>query len=254
MNSDHDGEDWDAYLAGFHQERPGITERILSHSLDARGTTPYDWVAGAISDSGLVVDVACGSAPLWHSRLAGRYLGVDPSSAELDLARRRGAHRVTQGSAEALPVETGTAATVVCSMALMILPDLSAAVGEVRRALRPGGALIAIVPTTPTAPRDLVFAAGLVRAARGPLSYPNDPLLRRPRRLFAQQGLAVREDTRRTYRLELGADGAAEAAASFYLRGPQAARESEVAHYLTRMSRRGRPMPIPIRRILAHRM
>ncbi|WP_157773443.1 class I SAM-dependent methyltransferase [Brachybacterium vulturis] len=220
MNEPGAGAEWDAYLAGFHADRPGITERLLSHSLDARGTTPYDWVADAVGGSGLVVDVACGSAPLWSPRLAGRYLGVDLSSAELDLARHRGAHRITQGSAHALPVQTGIAATVVCSMALMILPDLSAVLGEVRRALRPGGVFVAIVPTTPTGLGDLVFGAGLVRAARGPLSYRNDPLLRRPRRLFAENGLAVREDIRRTYRCELSADRAAEAAASFYLRGP----------------------------------
>ncbi|MDN5821891.1 MAG: class I SAM-dependent methyltransferase [Brachybacterium sp.] len=251
MNRRHAGQEWDAYLAGFHEKRPGITERLLSRSLDARGATPYDWVAGALSDSGPVVDVACGSAPLWNPRLAGRYLGVDLSSAELDLARQRGAHRLTRGSAEVLPVETGTAATVVCSMALMVLPDLPAALGETRRVLRPGGRFVAIVPTIPRRLDDLVFGAGLVRAARGPLSYRNDPLLRRPRRLFAEQGLTITEDTRRTYRFDLSADGAADAAASFYLRGPQSARESEVAHYLSRASRRGRTMPIPIRRILA---
>lgn len=251
MSGQGEGRDWDDYLAGFHQDRPGITERILFRSLDARGTTPYDWAAGPLPDDGLVVDVACGSAPLWNPRLEGRYLGVDLSRAELELARQRGAHRVTVGSAEALPVETGAAAAVVCTMALMVLPDLAAALREVRRVLRPGGVFIAIVPTTPTHWSDLVFGAGLMLSARGPLSYRNDRRLRRPRPLFADQDLTLTEDSRRTYRFDLSAQGAADAAASLYLRGSQAARENAVARYLHRQSQRERSMPIPIRRLLA---
>lgn len=254
MSGAGEDSDWDAYLAGFHQNRAGITERILSRSLDAHGATPYDWVARPIPEEGLVVDVACGSAPLWSPRLEGRYLGIDVSPAELELARGRGAHRVALGSAEELPVETGTAAVVVCTMALMVLPDLAAALAEARRVLCSEGILIATVPTTPTRIDDLVVGAGLVRAAGGPLRYRNDTLLRRPRPCFADQGLTIIEDRRRTYRLDLSADGTADdAAASLYLRGRQAPHEHRVARYLQRTARRGRSMPVPIRRFLARR-
>lgn len=243
---------WDEYLAGFHQDRPGITERILSRSVDSHGATPYEWVTESIPDEGLVVDVACGSAPLWSPQLAGRYLGIDVSDAELELARRRGAHPVARGSAEDLPVDDGAAAAVVCTMALMLLPDLPAALREVRRVLSPNGILIATVPVNPTAAKDLVFGAGLLHAAGGSFGYRNDAVLRRARQLFADQGLKIIDDTRCTYRFDLTADDAADdAAASLYLRGHQAARERKVARYLRRAARRGRSMPVPIRRILA---
>lgn len=251
------GEDdgWDSFLARFHGERAGITERILSRSVDPAGATPYDWVAERIPDDGLTVDVACGSAPLWSPRLAGRYLGVDASDAELRLARDRGAHPVTRGSADDLPAENASAAAVICSMALMILPDLPTALAEARRVLAPGGELIAILPTSPRGAQDILFGIGLVKAAREPLGYRNDSLLRRPRRLFADQGLALVEDARRTYRFDLRPEeAAAAAAASLYLRNDQVAHRSRIAHYLQRSSRSGRGMPVPIRRIIARPM
>lgn len=54
------GESWDAYLSSFHQDRPGITDRIISRSVDSHGATPYDWVTKSVPNEGLVVDVAHG--------------------------------------------------------------------------------------------------------------------------------------------------------------------------------------------------
>lgn len=58
------GDDWRAYLDRFHQERAGVTEALLARAVDASGVTPYDWLAGTVSEHGRVVDLACGSAPL----------------------------------------------------------------------------------------------------------------------------------------------------------------------------------------------
>lgn len=252
MNGGRAVDGWDEYLAGFHASRAGITERILTRAADTDGTTAYDWITACIPDAGLVVDIACGSAPLWRPDLAGRYLGIDPSAAELELAERRGAHALIHGAADAIPVADGAAATVVCSMALQILPDPSATLTEVQRILAPGGEFLAIVPTGPVGARDLAFGAGLARAAGGSLGYRNDAALRRPNALFAGHGLSVTADEKRTFRFDLTAPGApGDAAASLYLRGRQAAREHTVAVYLERAARHGRSMPIPIRRILA---
>lgn len=252
MNGSAPRDGWDDYLTGFHAGRAGITERILARCADTDGTTAYDWVAERIPATGLVVDVACGSSPLWNPRLAGRYLGIDRSPAELQLAEKRGAHALIRGAAETLPVADGAAAAVVCSMALQILPDLPATLAEIRRALAPGGEFVAILPARAEGPGDLAFAAGLARAAGGTLGYRNDAVLRRPSALFSGHGLTVTEDTRRTFRYDLSTPGApAQAAASLYLRGSQAGREGKIAAYLERAARHGRTMPVPIRRILA---
>ncbi|GAB3796531.1 class I SAM-dependent methyltransferase [Humibacter antri] len=245
-------EDWDVYLRTFHGQRPGITERILCHSVDPSGSTPYGWLADRIPPAGLVVDVACGSAPLWSSRLNGRYLGVDVSAAELELARRRGAERLAVGSADALPVGDGAVAAVVCSMALMVLPDLPSTLTEVRRVLSPDGVFVAIYPTAPSRAADLLFGAGLTKAAGGRLGYRNDAALRHPHQLLARYGLTIVEDHRMTYRFGLtGSDRAAEAAASLYLRGRQAEHEDDVRLFLQAAARQGRTLPVPIRGILA---
>lgn len=244
---------WDGYLEGFHRNRPGITERILARSLDASGSTPYDWVASVLPESGLVVDVACGSAPLWVPELSGRYLGVDVSSAELDLARRRGAHQLIRGTAEHLPVEGGVARAVMCSMALMVLPDLDSALREIRRVLAPDGVFVATVPAGPASIRDLSAVAGLVRAVGGTLGYRNDAALRHANRIYRTHGLRVVEDTTRRFAFPLRNPSAAqEMAASLYLPDDAGNRETRAAAYLERMGRREEEMPIPIRRIVAH--
>ncbi|MGH3797938.1 MAG: hypothetical protein ACRDSP_23990 [Pseudonocardiaceae bacterium] len=55
---------WDDYLAGFHRDRAGITDEVLRRSHDG-AITPYEWLMAAVSDHAVVLDVACGSAPLW---------------------------------------------------------------------------------------------------------------------------------------------------------------------------------------------
>lgn len=77
---------WEDYLARFHTQRPGITERALAHARDREVGTGYDWLVEPLpADLGHVLDVACGNAAL-QARMAGRYasyLGVDVSEAEV---------------------------------------------------------------------------------------------------------------------------------------------------------------------------
>lgn len=242
---------WDAYLSEFHRDRAGITERILRVSRDREGATPYDWALEAIAADGLVVDVACGSAPLWSPSLAGRYLGIDSSAEELTLAARRGAHETVQAQASSVPVADGAAGTVVCSMALMILPDLPRVLAEVRRVLKPGRRFIATVPTGLTSARDLAFAAGLVAALGGAPTYRNDVVLKRPGVLFEAAGLRLTGDERGRFLFSLRDDGAAEAmAASLYLPGAGADREGRVRRYLERAAHFEAEMAVPIRRLV----
>lgn len=105
-----------------------------------------------------VVDVACGTGLL--ARQIRRQwphisvIGVDVSEAMLDEARRHlpqvaasdhaGAIAWRVGQAEALPVESGWADTVVCTNAFHLVQDPESALAEMRRVLQPGGRLVIV--------------------------------------------------------------------------------------------------------------
>ncbi len=84
--------DWSTYVARYHATRPGITETALDHARSPEAGTAHDWLADGIpGPHGDVLDVACGSAPLYPRLSVASYLGVDLSEPELDLAGPAGA-------------------------------------------------------------------------------------------------------------------------------------------------------------------
>lgn len=75
--------------------------------------------------------------------------GIDLSEEMLAIARRRAAElgrkaELRQGNAHALSFEDGTFDTVVCTFGLCAIPDIDAAITEMRRVLRPSGRLILV--------------------------------------------------------------------------------------------------------------
>jgi ubiquinone/menaquinone biosynthesis C-methylase UbiE len=96
-----------------------------------------------------VLDVACGTG-IVARRIAllvgerGKVVGLDPSSAMLDVARDAAAHEdVTidwrQGNAEALPFDDARFDLALCQQGLMFFQDRAAGLAEMRRVLVPGG-------------------------------------------------------------------------------------------------------------------
>jgi ubiquinone/menaquinone biosynthesis C-methylase UbiE len=74
-------------------------------------------------------------------------IGLDPSARLL--ARAREARtvaacpvRLLEGSAEEIPLETGTVETVVAAWTLCSIPDVARALAEMRRVLTPSGRLL----------------------------------------------------------------------------------------------------------------
>lgn len=244
---------WSGYLAGFHDARPAVTERVLRRAGSAVGH-PYAWLLAAVPDEGSVLDLACGSAPLWPALTGRPYLGVDSSAAELRVARARGAD-VARASADALPVPTGGVDVVTCSMGLQVVQPLADVLGEVGRVLAPGGRLVATLPADgPLRPLDIPAVAGLLTALGRRLDYPNDAELRRLSDLLAAADLRPVADERRrfTYRLD-DTEAAEQFLGSLYLPGIGSGRYAAARRWLHVLARARAALPVPIRRLVAVR-
>jgi len=152
--------EWHAYLRHFHHDRPGITEAVLSRAR-GHGQTPYEWLIDGLDHGDRVVDLACGSGPTRH--LTGpAWIGLDASHDELAARGPPAQRAVAQGDLTELPVRSGACDTAVCSMALMLVDPLAAAVAEIRRIVRPGGTLRLLLPARrPLTPVDLARYASL---------------------------------------------------------------------------------------------
>lgn len=94
---------------------------------------------------GTVLDAACGTGR-YSTVLADHgheVIGVDQSGAMLDIARKKlTAADFREGDLTALPLPDRSVDAVVCALALVHVPDLSCAMREFARVLRPGGRLV----------------------------------------------------------------------------------------------------------------
>ena len=246
--------DWSAYVASYHEERPGISEQLLAPAVDADGRSPYDWLWEAIPDGGEVVDVACGSGPVLRRLAADARVavGIDRSAAELACARRHcpGA-AVVRADAASLPLRHRSAGTVTVSLALMILSPLAEVLAEIARVLRPGGVLVATLPvrSEPHAVADDAFGQVLSDLGQRSTPYPN--ALRQED--LSRAGLALGEDLRRSFVRPVRDEADAELVVrSFYTPGTTA---EQVRAAVARLCRRVADGPVEvtftIRRIVA---
>jgi SAM-dependent methyltransferase len=244
---------WSTYLRRFHEDRPGITEHILTRCR-AEGMDPYRWCAQALPDQdGPVLDVACGSGPM-ADHLDG-WIGADDSAAELAIAQEQRRHPAVRGSATQLPLRAGTLDAVVCSMAMQIIDPLTRALAELARVLRAGGRAVLLLPAPGPLPwRDLVVYGHLQLALRQRIGYPNDHALRpgRLRRASESVGLRVTRDERLPFTLPLGtASDVDDLLASLYLPGVGPGRVDAGRRVLG--GRAGGSVTVPLRRIVLER-
>ncbi len=101
--------------------------------------------------AGVVLEIGVGSGlnlPFYGPAVE-RVIGVDPSPRLLAMTRRRARRhrrplRLVQASAERLPLEDAVADTVVSTWTLCSIAAPVAALREMRRVLRPGGAFVFI--------------------------------------------------------------------------------------------------------------
>lgn len=192
---------WQRYLATFHSQRPGITEDVLSRAYSPHGRTPYEWVTAPIPYGARTLDLACGSGPCLRLRPGEPWIGVDRSGEEIARAHARGTRNTLEATATSLPFEDALFDAVVCSMAIMLLQPLRAALDEVRRVLRPGGLFILTMPgRRPLQPRDVVRYVGLLRRMNEwHLSYPNAHAMSRRTAFIESSGFRLVEDVRQRF-------------------------------------------------------
>jgi len=95
-----------------------------------------------------LLDVACGEGAflVGHASHVHRVAGIDLAPVKYELARRRLADRIAEGTAEiargdaaALPWPTGRFSVVTCMDALSLMPEPEHVLAEMCRVLRPGG-------------------------------------------------------------------------------------------------------------------
>jgi ubiquinone/menaquinone biosynthesis C-methylase UbiE len=125
-----------------------ILPHVIHLSMRKRTLVPYRRRAIA-SAEGVVLEIGIGSGlnlALYPAGVA-HVIGLDPSAKLLTKARTAAREagppvELVEGSAEAIPLETGSVDTVVTTWTLCSIPDVARALGEMRRVLRPVGRLL----------------------------------------------------------------------------------------------------------------
>lgn len=132
-------------LRAWEKSAPGYDKQIAFFE--------KNWFAGgrqwlAARAQGRVLEVAIGTGrnlPFYPAEVT--ITGVELSPAMLTIARQRAADLglgvdLYEGDAQALPFADASFDTVVCALSLCTIPDPTAAIGEMKRVLVPGGRLL----------------------------------------------------------------------------------------------------------------
>jgi ubiquinone/menaquinone biosynthesis C-methylase UbiE len=139
---------------GRAQERPAMSfyaDRVVPVLIDLamrnKRLRPYrERIVGAAE--GRVLEVGIGSGlnlPLYSASVR-QVLGLDPSPGLLTRARQKASRlpvavELIQGAAEAIPLDDRSVDTVVMTWTGCSIPDVAAALAEMRRVLKPAGRL-----------------------------------------------------------------------------------------------------------------
>ena len=152
-------DDWNQHLIAFHERYGGATCSALTRMYTPSGESSYQLVARRtkelVPDAKAILDLGCGDGLLLHklSRLYGpgvELVGVDLSEAEIKRASALVEHATFLcGDARTLDLGESRFDAVVSHMVLMIAAQPNRILQTLRRALRDGGAYVALVQDLP---------------------------------------------------------------------------------------------------------
>ena len=126
---------------------------VFSFGMDRRWKAELTaWMAKSLAPDARVLDLACGTGDLAFAAAAhaprGEIIGIDASSAMIDLARGRagrdapsGNVRFAVGDLTSLDAASGSVDAITAGYALRNVPNYEAGVAEIARVLKPGGVL-----------------------------------------------------------------------------------------------------------------
>lgn len=247
------GQGWRDYLAAYHDDRPAITERLLSLAT----SSPYEWLVEPLrTEGGPILDLACGSAPTRPLLPGAKWVGLDSSVGELTYAVAAGRTPLIRGDANALPIATDSITAVCAALCLQVLTPLDTVLNDVCRVLRPGGVLVALVPARPG-----LRPGGLLRWNRTlralgvrRLEWPNPQATNRLGRTLRRRGFSVHSSQRRDFTLDISNDEQLELLIDgLYLPNVPASQVRSAKDSLRAWARRGLLLPLPLRRVVAQR-
>jgi demethylmenaquinone methyltransferase/2-methoxy-6-polyprenyl-1,4-benzoquinol methylase len=126
-------------------DRYDLITIVLSYGQDRRWKRRLISLA-ALRPSDRVLDLACGTGDLMFAAAARArtVVGLDITLRMLQLARRKRAAPVVNADMLALPFPGGAFTVVTTGYGLRNVPDLPAAIAEIRRVLAPGGRLLSL--------------------------------------------------------------------------------------------------------------
>jgi ubiquinone/menaquinone biosynthesis C-methylase UbiE len=121
---------------------------LVNLAMRNRRLLPYrERVIGAAEGRVLEVGIGSGLNLPFYGPGAREILGLEPAARLIEMARREKERRSApvsfiEGSAEAIPLEDNAVDTVVTTWTLCTIPGVHMALEEMRRVLKPGGALL----------------------------------------------------------------------------------------------------------------
>jgi ubiquinone/menaquinone biosynthesis C-methylase UbiE len=131
---------------GFYEER--ILPYLVHLSMRQANLAAYRHrLVSAAEGSILEIGIGSGLNLRHYGQKATRVIGLDPSAKLLSMAEKAttGVSRpieLVKGSAEAIPLDDETVDTVLTTWTLCTIPDVTRALSEMRRVLKPGGRLL----------------------------------------------------------------------------------------------------------------
>lgn len=127
-------------------DRYDLITAVLSYGQDARWKKTLVRLA-RVQPGERALDLACGTGDIAFAIAAhgARVVGLDITQRMLELASRKSAAaRFLTGDMASLPIRTATIDLVTTGYGLRNVPDLTGAVDEIARVLRPGGRLLSL--------------------------------------------------------------------------------------------------------------